>query len=91
MADRIDDRRRRTGENLRRLMADLGLTTGQVVEFSGVDRRTIHGILEGSKRPQPRTIGRLAKGLGVATSEFFYEPSQMLYRQFDWATNPVSM
>lgn len=79
----------RTGENLRRLMAELELTTEQVATKSRVDKRTIHGILDGSKRPQPRTIGRLAKGLGVSTDEFFFEPAQLLYRNFDRDTNPL--
>jgi transcriptional regulator with XRE-family HTH domain len=86
MADRTEDR---TGENLRRLMAGLGLTTEQVAARSEVDKRTIHGILDGSKTPQLRTIGRLAKGLGVSSDEFFFEPAQLLYRHFDRATNPV--
>jgi len=70
-------------------MAELGLTTEQVAARSQVDKRTIHGILDGSKRPQPRTIGRLAKGLGVSTDEFFFEPAQLLYRHFDRDTNPL--
>lgn len=86
MADRTEDK---VGENLRRLMAGLGLTTEQLAARSDVDKRTIHGILDGSKKPQPRTIGRLAKGLGVSSDEFFFEPAQLLYRHFDHATNPL--
>lgn len=76
------------GDNLRRLMAKLGLTIEQVVAQSGLDRRTILGILGGSKAHM-RTINRLAQGLGVSTDEFFLDPSQLLYRQFDQWTNPV--
>lgn len=89
MADGKEDSRRKTGENLRRLMADSGLTTEQLSAGSQVDKRTINGILDGSKRPQPRTLKRLAKGLGVSTNEFFFEPTQLLYRHFDRATNPL--
>jgi len=89
MADCPEDSLRRTGDNLRRLMADLALTTEQVAEKSGVDKRTVKGILDGTKRPQPRTIGRLAKGLGVSSDEFFVDPAQLLYRRFDRDTNPA--
>ena len=78
-----------TGDNLRRLMARLALTIEQVVEKSGLDKRTIKGILDGTNKPQPRTIGRLAEGLEVAADEFFVDPAQLLYRQFDRQTNPV--
>lgn len=89
MADCVDDSLRKTGGNLRRLMADRGLTTDQVAESAGVDKRTIQGMLDGRKRPHPRTINRLAKGLGVPVDEFFVDPAQLLYRCFDRHTNPV--
>ena len=78
-----------TGDNLRRVMAQLGLTIGQVVEKTGLDKRTVKGILDGSNKPQPRTIHRLAAGLGVSANEFFLDPAQLLYRRFDVQTNPV--
>jgi transcriptional regulator with XRE-family HTH domain len=77
------------GDNLRRLMAKLGLTIEQVVAKSGLDKRTIQGILGGSHKSHMRSITRLAQGLGVSTDEFFLDPSQLLYRQFDQRTNPV--
>lgn len=80
----------KVSDNLRRLMADQCLTTEQLSGQSGVDKRTIQGILDCTKKPQPRTIGRLAQGLGVATDELFVEPAQRRYRgQFDHDTNPV--
>ncbi len=80
----------KVSDNLWRLMADQRLTTEQLAEKSGVDKRTIKGILDRTKKPQPRTIGRLAQGLGVATDELFVEPAQRTYRsQFDQDTNPV--
>jgi len=78
-----------TGDNLRRVMAQLGLTIEQVVKKTGLDKRTVKGILDGSNKPQPRTINRLAAGLGVSTNEFFIDPAQLLYRRFDVQTNPV--
>ncbi len=77
------------GDNLRRLMATHGLTVEQVVEQTGLDKRTIQGILDGSNKPHMRTINRLAKGLAVQVDEFFLDPTQLLYRQFDFETNPV--
>jgi transcriptional regulator with XRE-family HTH domain len=87
--DHRSDESRKTGNNLRRLMADQGLTVDQLSQKSAVDRRTIKGILDGTKRPQLRTIGRLAKGLEVASEELFIDPAQLLYRRFDRDTNPV--
>ena len=89
MGDRTEDDLQRTGDNLRRLMADQGLTIDQLSQQSAVDRRTIKGVLDGAKRAQARTIGRLARGLGVASGEFFVDPARLLYRRFDQDTNPV--
>jgi transcriptional regulator with XRE-family HTH domain len=78
-----------SGDNLRRLMAAHGWTTDQVAAETGLDRRTIKAILDGRHKSHPRTIKRLADGLGVTVDEFFVEPSQLLYRQFDRRTNPA--
>ncbi len=75
--------------NLRRLIAGRGLTIEEVAERTGVDRRTIMGMADGTKRPQAGTINRLANGLGVSSDEFFLEPNQLAYRQFDCHTNPI--
>jgi len=79
----------KTGENLRRVMSRQGLTVGDVVRRARLDRRTIQGILDGTNKPHPRTIGRLASGLGVTVDEFYVDPAQLLYRRFDRQTNPV--
>lgn len=76
-------------ENLRRLMAELGWTLGRLAQRSGLDQRTIRAILDGSTRPQARTLHRLALGLGVPAHELFLDPAQLLYRHFDRHTNPV--
>ncbi len=75
------------GENLRRLMAERGLSTKDLIEITGLDRRTIIGIMAGTHRSRPRTINRLAKGLGVSSDEFFVTPTQLVYRRFDAQTN----
>jgi transcriptional regulator with XRE-family HTH domain len=78
-------------ENLERLLAAAGLSIHQAAEQTGVDERTIRGILGGKKRKKPhaRTLHRLAEGLGVSVEEFFVDPSQLLYRRFDRRTNPM--
>jgi transcriptional regulator with XRE-family HTH domain len=78
-----------TGDNLRRLMTQLGLTIDRVVEKSGLDLRTVQGILDGTKTPHPGTLHRLAQGLGVPTDELFLDPARLMYRRFDRHTNPV--
>ena len=78
-----------TGENLFRLMAGRGLSIAEVVERTGLDERTIRGILGGTNRPHAQTLHRLAEGLGASVDEFFLTPAQLLYRRFDRRTNPV--
>lgn len=77
------------GENLLRVMAGWGLSIQQVSQKTGLDERTIRGILSGANKPRSRTLHRLAKGLGVDVEEFFLDPSQLLYRRFDRRTNPT--
>jgi transcriptional regulator with XRE-family HTH domain len=75
--------------NLRRLMAREGLTLESIVELTGVDERTVRGILAGRNKPHARTLHKLADGLGIPSDEFFQDPSLLAYRAFDRATNPV--
>jgi transcriptional regulator with XRE-family HTH domain len=76
--------------NLRRLMARLGLTVGQVVERSGLDERTIKSILSGaSAKPHARTLHQLAAGLNVDVDELFQNSASLAHRTFDRQTNPV--
>ena len=50
-------------ENLRRLMARQGVSLDELAAASGVDRRTIAGVLRGKKRSHSRTLHRLAEAL----------------------------
>ena len=70
-------------------MAAGGLSFGRVAEQTGLDERTIRGILGGGNKPHAQTLHRLAEGLGVKVDEFFVDPAQLLYRRFDRQTNPV--
>ena len=76
-------------ENLLRLMAAGGLSVRRVAERTGLDERTIRGILGGGNKPHAQTLHRLAEGLGVKVDEFFVDPAQLLYRRFDRQTNPA--
>jgi len=76
--------------NLRRLMARFDLTANMLAERSGLDVRTIKGILSGSiARPHARTIHRLASALEVDVDEFFQTAGSLAFRHFDRETNPV--
>ena len=76
--------------NLRRIMAANGLTIDDVVRATGLDQRTVLGILhDGQRRPHARTLHRLATGLGIAADELFQNPALLARRQFDRRTNPV--
>ena len=78
-----------TRENLLRLMANGGLSIHQVAGQTGLDQRTIRGLLARENKPRASTIHRLARGLGVPVEEFFVDPAQLLYRHFDRQTNPI--
>ena len=77
------------GTNLRRLMARFDLKIEDVLELTGLDARTVKGILSGSNRPRAHTLHKLATGLNVPTDELFQEPSLLAHRVFDRETNPV--
>jgi transcriptional regulator with XRE-family HTH domain len=75
--------------NVRRLMARDGLTFNDVVEMTGLDERTIRGLVRGASNPHARTLHKFAHGLGVSIDELF-QPAGLLARQaFDRATNPL--
>ncbi len=76
-------------DNLQRLVAAAGVSIHRVAELTGLDNRTIRGILNGVKKPQARTLHRLAAGLGVSVDELFIDPALLLYRRFDSLTNPM--
>jgi transcriptional regulator with XRE-family HTH domain len=75
--------------NLRRLMARHGLTFVDVVEATGLDERTIRGLVRGSNHPHARTLHKLAHGLGIEIDELFHPPGYSPSRQFDRATNTL--
>jgi lambda repressor-like predicted transcriptional regulator len=75
--------------NLRRLMARGGTTLADLVRQSGLDHRTLKGILSGRHRPQPRTLHRLAASFNVPVEELFQDAALLRHRLFDRNTNPA--
>ncbi len=70
-------------------MAAGGLSAHALAKQTGLDERTIRGILNRGHKPHIRTLRRLADGLGVKVDELFLDPAQLLYRRFDRQTNPI--
>jgi transcriptional regulator with XRE-family HTH domain len=74
--------------NLRRLMARDGLTYEDVVSITGLDERTIRGLIRANHNPHARTLHKLAEGFGVSADELF-RPVGRSPRQFDRETNTL--
>jgi transcriptional regulator with XRE-family HTH domain len=74
--------------NVRRLMARLGLRYGDVVDATGLDERTIRGLVRGASKPHSRTLYKFAQGLDVSIDELF-QASPAPQVAFDRATNPL--
>lgn len=74
--------------NLRRIMARDSLTQADVMKIAGLNAKTVERILTGSARPQPRTLAKLAVGLGVSVDELLYD-ARAAARKFDRDTNDV--
>lgn len=75
--------------NLRRLMAGNGMNFVDLVEATGLDERTIRGVVRGANQPHARTLHKLAQGLGVEIDELFRPLGHRSPRQFDRATNAL--
>ncbi len=73
--------------NIRRLMAREGLTINGLAQRSEIDPRTLKGLLGGDIQPQPRTLHKLAAGLGVTADDLFHDAPR-LATSFDRQTNP---
>jgi len=77
--------------NLRRVMANQGLTLADVVARTGVDERTVKALHAGRQSPHAKTLHRIAAGLEIPPDELFQDPALLTWRAtaFDRATNPV--
>lgn len=70
-------------------MARDGLTYDDVVAQTGLDARTLRGILHAAKRPHAKTLRRLAEGMGVPVDDLFVGDESAAIAEFDAATNPA--
>lgn len=70
-------------------MARDGLTFDDVVQATGLDERTLRGLVRGTNRPHARTLHKLTTGWGISIDELFQPPSLLARRSFDRATNPL--
>lgn len=64
------------------------MTYDDVCGQTGLDARTLRGILHAAKRPHARTLQRLADGLSVSVDELFAGDPEAAVAEFDLATNP---
>lgn len=82
------------GANVRRLMAHMNMTQGDVANVTGLDERTLRSILNGNTQPHAKTLHKLADGLGVSVDDLYQDPclaggSAFSASDFDRATNPI--
>ncbi|TWT46421.1 hypothetical protein Pla111_15170 [Botrimarina hoheduenensis] len=70
-------------------MARDGLTYEGVCQQTGLDARTLRGILHAAKKPHAKTLKRLAEGLGVSADDLFAGDAEAAVAEFDLASNPA--
>jgi transcriptional regulator with XRE-family HTH domain len=50
-------------------MEEIGMTSSQLVEATGLDRKLVEAIVRGNFTPSPEQRRRLAAAMGIATDE----------------------
>lgn len=70
-------------------MARDGLTFGDVVSATGLDERTVRGLVRGKNNPHARTLHKFVSGLGLAIEELFQPVVRSPRQAFDRSTNPL--
>lgn len=61
----MKDEAQRLGKNLKRIRAGKGISQGDIVKASGIDKAMISNIENGKTNPTLATIAKLAKALSV--------------------------
>jgi len=61
----MKDEAQRLGKNLKRIRAGKGISQGDIVKASGIDKAMISNIENGKTNPTLATIAKLAKAVGV--------------------------
>ena len=65
----MKDEAQRLGKNLKRIRAGKGISQGDIVKTSGIDKAMISNIENGKTNPTLATIAKLAKAIGVSIDE----------------------
>ena len=65
----MKDEAQRLGKNLKRIRAGKGISQGDIVKTSGIDKAMISNIENGKTNPTLATIAKLAKAVGVSVGE----------------------
>ena len=60
---------RKLAENLKRIRAEKGISQGDIVKSTGIDKAMISNIENGKTNPTLTTIAKLAKAIGVSIGE----------------------
>ena len=61
----MKDEAQRLGKNLKRIRTGKGISQGDIVKASGIDKAMISNIENGKTNPTLATIAKLAKALSV--------------------------
>jgi transcriptional regulator with XRE-family HTH domain len=69
LPDWIPDHRRVLGDRIRRLRERANLSQGQLVQRSGIDRRTLQRIERGETDTRLSRLQCLAAGLGITVAQ----------------------
>jgi transcriptional regulator with XRE-family HTH domain len=65
----MKDEIRKLAENLKRIRAEKGISQGDIVKSTGIDKAMISNIENGKTNPTLATIAKLAKAIGVSIGE----------------------
>ena len=65
----MKDEAQRLGKNLKRIRTEKGISQGDIVKASGIDKAIISNIENGKTNPTLATIAKLAKAIGVSVGE----------------------
>lgn len=65
----MKDEAQRLGKNLKRIRTEKGISQGDIVKTSGIDKAMISNIENGKTNPTLATIAKLAKAISVSIDE----------------------
>ena len=57
------------GQNLKRIRTEKGISQGDIVKATGIDKALISNVENGKTNPTLATIAKLAKAIGVSVGE----------------------